>query len=175
MIEVAIRRLVEELEGSAICLAPLFRLKPLLVPMPPSAPVLPGGLWVPKRICEALVARGLGARVAPLLVRRYAIPKSAYAAQGKRPTVKIHSESLEVREGRALSTEPILLVDDVVTKGAALMGAASALAEAMPACDITAFALVRTMGLVLDVERLREPCLGLIRKNSEATDVQREP
>ncbi len=175
MIEYAVRRLVEALEGSAACLTPLFRLRPLLVPMPPSAPVLPGGLWVPRRICEALVARGLGARAAPLLARRYAIPKSAYAARGERPTVRVHRDSLEVRGARALSAEPILLVDDVVTKGAAIMGAAEAISTAMPACEITAFALVRTMGLVADIENLVEPCVGTIRISGTAGDLRREP
>ena len=175
MIDFAIRRLVEELGGSAACLNPLFQQKPLLVPVPPSAPVLRGGLWIPRRICEALVARGLGTRVAPLLDRRYAIPKSAYAAQGKRPTVKVHGASLDVQGARGLAAEPILLVDDVITRGAALFGAAAALVAAMPACDIAAFALVRTMGFVPDVERLVDPCIGTIRIEPTTGDVHREP
>ena len=175
IIDFAVRRLVEELDGSAACLHRLFRQKPLLVPMPPSAPVLSGGLWVPKRICEALVAHGLGARVAPLLARRYAIPKSAYASQGKRPTVKIHEASLEVLGARALAATPILLVDDVITKGAALMGAGIVLGGAMPACEIVAFALVRTMGLIPDVEKLVEPCFGTIRMVPTSGDVHRSP
>lgn len=175
MIDFTVRRLVEELERTAAWLHPIFQQKPLLVPVPPSAPVLPGGLWIPKRICEALVSRGLGTRVTPLLDRRYAIPKSAYAAQGKRPTVKVHEASIEVQGARGLTAEPILLVDDVVTKGAALFGAAAALAARMPACDLAAFALVRTMGFVPDLDRLVSPCIGTIRMEPMTGDVNREP
>jgi hypothetical protein len=175
MIDFAVRRLVEELERSATCLHPIFQHKPMLVPVPPSAPVLRGGLWIPKRICEALLAHGLGSRATPLLGRRYAIPKSAYAAQGKRPTVKVHEASLEVQGTRGLAAEPILLVDDVVTKGAALFGAAAALAALMPACDLAAFALVRTMGFVPDIDRLVSPCIGTIRMEPMTGDVHREP
>jgi hypothetical protein len=45
--------------------------------------------------------------------------------------------------------------------------------EAFPKADIRAFALVRTMGLILDVERLFDPCEGVIRWNGR--DAYREP
>ncbi|MBK8596373.1 MAG: hypothetical protein IPN83_12500 [Holophagales bacterium] len=66
-------------------------------------------------------------------------------------------------------------MDDVVTKGAAIMGAAEAISTAMPACEITAFALVRTMGFVSDIDRLVDPCVGTIRFIGTGGDVQREP
>ncbi len=89
--------------------------------------------------------------------------------------MKVHEASLEVKGARGLAAGPILLVDDVITKGAALFGAAAALAALMPACDIAAFALVRTMGFVPDIDRLVSPCNGTIRMEPTAGDVYREP
>lgn len=175
MIDFAIRRLVEELGAGAACLAPLFRARPILVPVPPSAPVLAGGLWIPRRICEEMRARGLGTDVVPLLRRRHAIPKSAYAPPGKRPTLRTHEDSLELSGAPPMAAERLLLVDDVVTKGAALLGAASVLSAAMAGCELSAFALVRTMGLVPDVERLVDPCLGKVARTPDGLDAHREP
>jgi adenine/guanine phosphoribosyltransferase-like PRPP-binding protein len=56
----------------------------------------------------------------------------------------------------------ITLVDDVVTKGATLLAAASLLAQAFPEAEIQAFALIRTMGLVPEVERIVDPVVGRI-------------
>jgi hypothetical protein len=41
------------------------------------------------------------------------------------------------------------------------------LQDAFPAAQIRAFALVRTMGFVLDVPRLFDPCEGEIHWNGE--------
>ena len=56
----------------------------------------------------------------------------------------------------------ITIIDDVVTKGATLLAAASLLANAFPDARVRAFALVRTMGLVPDIERIVEPVVGRI-------------
>jgi hypothetical protein len=55
------------------------------------------------------------------------------------------------------------LVDDVVTKGRTLLAAAARVQEAFPCAEIRAFALIRTMGLTRNVERLVDPCIGEIR------------
>jgi hypoxanthine phosphoribosyltransferase len=72
---------------------------------------------------------------------------------------------------RAATT--ILLIDDVITKGRTLAAAAIRLQEAFPKADIRAFALIRTMGFVLDIPRLLEPCQGVIHWNGE--DAYRAP
>ena len=51
----------------------------------------------------------------------------------------------------------ILVVDDFVTKGATLYAAAALVAQALPSSDVHAFALVRTMGLVPEIEDLVGP------------------
>ena len=56
-----------------------------------------------------------------------------------------------------------LLVDDFVTKGRTILAAASVLNTAFPDAQIQAFAVVRTMGLVPDVEKIRWPVEGEIR------------
>jgi hypothetical protein len=54
-----------------------------------------------------------------------------------------------------------------------LLAAASRLHEAFPAAQIRAFALVRTMGLIPQVEHLLDPCQGEIRWQSG--DAYRSP
>ena len=55
-------------------------------------------------------------------------------------------------------------MDDVVTKGATFLGAASRLAEVWPDADVRCFALVRTLGFQPDIERLVEPVVGSVRR-----------
>jgi len=61
-----------------------------------------------------------------------------------------------------------LLVDDIVTKGSTLVGAASRLQEAFPGLGVRGFALVRTRGLIEEVEALVEPCVGTIRFDGQS-------
>jgi adenine/guanine phosphoribosyltransferase-like PRPP-binding protein len=69
--------------------------------------------------------------------------------------------------------ERITVVDDVVTKGATLLAAASRLAEAFPNAEVLAFAILRTMGRVGNIEKIVDPCRGeLIWRGS---DVDRQP
>ena len=58
----------------------------------------------------------------------------------------------------------ITIVDDVITKGSTLLGAASRLAEAYPEARLAAFALVRTKSRQPEVERIDDPCLGKIQR-----------
>jgi adenine/guanine phosphoribosyltransferase-like PRPP-binding protein len=66
----------------------------------------------------------------------------------------------------------ITLVDDVVTKGATLLAAASLVAEAFPGIDVRAFTLVRTMGLVPEIERIVDPVFGRIKTDRGGADRQ---
>lgn len=145
----------------------------VLVPTPRSAPLRPGALWPGRRICEEIETRGLGKAVLPCIERRTAVQKSAFAARGERPTPQTHFESLRVT-GELLSAGRLLLVDDFVTKGATLLAAASLLKATYPKADIACFALVRTMGLVPEVEGTVAPCVGTIRLSSWG-DALREP
>lgn len=143
-----------------------------LVPIPGRAPVLPGGFWGPARIAEALQKAGLAGAVWPTLVRAHAIPKSAFAQRGERPTLRTHLDSLAVTD-RLPPTPHIVLVDDFVTKGRTLLTAAQRLANDVPGLDISAFAVVRTLGLVPDIDRIWNPVQGDICE--ENGDAQRIP
>jgi hypoxanthine-guanine phosphoribosyltransferase len=90
----------------------------------------------------------------------------------ERPTVQQHYRSFAVIPSSSIPTA-VVLIDDVITKGRTLVAAAMRLHEAFPKADIRAFALVRTMGFVLDVERLFDPCEGEIHWNGE--DAYRNP
>jgi len=134
----------------------------ILVPVPGSAPQACGTTSTPQALAQALLSVGLGGGVWMGLRRVVAVPKSATAAGGRRPSVAAHYASFAV-EHRVDAVPKLLLVDDVITKGRTLAAAASRLQEAHPEARIGAFALLRTMGFVADVARLVDPCIGEIR------------
>src|SRR5262249_15175390 len=104
--------------------------------------------------------------------RATAVPKSAIAAPGKRPSVEDHVASFSV-ERDLDSPKRITLVDDVVTKGVTVLAAASVVKSVFPDTDVRAFAVVRTMGLVPEVDALVDPCTGRIWR--EHGVVKRDP
>jgi hypothetical protein len=144
----------------------------VLVPVPGSAPCVAGSMWTAEHLAIALANEGLGRASWAGLRRVRAVPKSATAAPGERPTVNLHYESFVV-EHQTMTPEGILLIDDVVTRGRTLLAAASRMHEAFPSARIRAFALVRTMGLVSCVQRLLHPCKGEIKWR--AGDAHRSP
>jgi hypothetical protein len=66
-----------------------------------------------------------------------------------------------------------VLVDDVITKGRTLLAAAMRLQVDLPPAEITAFALVRTLGFIEQLQHLTEVCHGCVRW--AAGDARREP
>ncbi|MHB1047516.1 MAG: hypothetical protein ACYC4P_16055 [Thermoanaerobaculia bacterium] len=174
MIDFAVRRLLEELPGSP--LASFFPAGATIVPVPRSAPIKDAhALWIPRRIADGLVSCDIGAAVEPLLIRTSAVRKSAWSTPGNRPSLEDHVASLDVAPTPPLgSPDDIVLVDDVVTKGATLLASASVLSKAFPSARIRAFALIRTMGLVPDVDRILSPCTGAISRLRDGT-VDRRP
>lgn len=146
-----------------------------LVPVPRSAPIKdPDTLWPPLRICQELHAQELGGRILPCLTRKRAVQKAAYAAPGGRPTAQMHLESMAMQEQRALDkAERITVIDDFVTRGDTLLAAASLVQWAFPDALVQAFAIVRTLGLVPEIDRIIHPCVGRIRRNGD--EAEREP
>ena len=141
----------------------------VLVPAPRSSLLLPGAHWPALELAAALAAERLGARVLPCLERVQAVPKAAFAAPGHRPTALEHYETIACTR----SVPPpaaSLLVDDIVTKGATLLGSASRLLEVFPGVRIAAFTAMRTLGLQPDIEELVAPCIGTIRWDGHDAD-----
>jgi hypothetical protein len=154
-------RVRRELEGGA-ALAGFLGPNSVLVPVPGSAPSCADDFLIAERLAAAFIAEGLGKSIWRGVRRVRRVRKSATAPPGSRPTVAEHYASFAVECGVA-APERIILVDDVVTKGRTLLAAATRLREAFPACDIQAFALLRTLGLGQKVDRLLAPCVGEIR------------
>lgn len=143
-------------------LASFFAENTTLVPTPRSAPLLEGQLWPAERICNSLQQHGAAPYVERLLRREVAVPKSAIAAPGERPGPDTHFETMAIDPQLAVPAS-ITVVDDVVTRGSTLIAAVSLLAEHFPDIEVRGFAVVRTMGLVPDVERIHAPAVGTIR------------
>ncbi len=172
----AIEYVVARLQQQGAVFHDLIAPDVVLVPCPRSAPFPPGQrpvLWVPMRICEALKAAGYGSAVRPWLERKEAVPKSAFAGPGARPSARQHFETMSIMPTLDRPAR-ITVVDDVVTKGATLLAAASLVAQAFPGAEVRAFALVRTEGFVPDIASMVDPVVGRITlKRSDR--VYREP
>jgi predicted amidophosphoribosyltransferase len=146
----------------------------VLMPVPASTPRKDTkALWVGERICKALLDEGLAPSMLPNIVRDHQVPKSAFQAPGNRPSVKTHYDSISVHD-ELLKPSRILLVDDIVTKGCTLLACASRVHNVFPEAEVRAFAMIRTMGLVPDIDKTKDPCVGLISAK-EGDDAYRTP
>lgn len=141
--------------------ARIFEKSPIMVPIPNSSLMRSGTLWVPQRLANALKKKDLGKSVETCIERAIALPKSATSSAPNRPKAAQHFESMLVQK---IFPEPeeILLVDDVVTRGATLLGAANRLAEAFPKAHIRAFAAMRTVSLPNVFTSTLDPVMGTI-------------
>lgn len=153
--------------------AAFFQPTTVLVPTPKSSLMKPHTLWVPDRLAAALVGRGLGKEVARCLKRSQSVPKAAFSAAEDRPLPDRHYKSMKV-QGRLFEPDEILLVDDVITRGATLLGAANRLIDVFPKAHIRAFAAMRTISSPDDFENVYHPVVGTI-KLRELGDTLRRP
>lgn len=143
-------------------LASCFGPEVTLIPIPRSAPLVPGGLWPTKVIAEELVANGMGAEVLPCLLRTQAIQKSATAGAGQRATPEKHFDTVAVdQQMRLRKPSRITLVDDVITRGATFIGIIRHIETAFPHVPIDCFAVIRTMSGV-EVTKIFDPIEGTI-------------
>jgi hypothetical protein len=136
----------------------------ILVPVPRSAPLSePEALWPGRLICEGLIERGLGKEVLPCVERTEAVPKSAFAERGGRPTTERHLETMRI-ERALFAPRRITLVDDIVTIGRTILAAGSHVRAANPDAELRAFALIHTYGLTGDVEKIEMPYVGALKR-----------
>ena len=134
-----------------------------LVPMPGHALRGGDGLWVSLLIANALAERALGQEVEVLLERTQRVRKSATAPRGQRPGPLDHYQSL-LATRNLHSPQNITIVDDVVTRGATMLGAAARLREAFPDASVRGFAMVRTQS-TLGEAGIQDPQLCMIRRD----------
>lgn len=163
-----------ERRRSELPFSSFFRTDTVLVPLPRSSLLQPDSLWVPERIANALVRRRFGVRVLSCLTRARAVRKSATSQVGQRPTPTEHFESLAV-QGSLGSTEDIVIVDDIVTRGHTMIGAANRLLEAFPSARIKAFAAMRTVSNWMEFSHIYDPQIGLIEYREDSDDCIRRP
>jgi predicted amidophosphoribosyltransferase len=134
----------------------------VLIPVPGSAPA-PGARCVAERVAGCLREVGLAADVWPVLQRRYAVRKSAFAAAGERPSVLEHYASFAAGHASWRGGLRLTLVDDVITRGRTLLAAAARIREAFPAAEVCAFALLRTLAPSETLRGVLDPCEGDVR------------
>lgn len=146
---------------SELPFASFFQPDTILIPTPKSSLMRQGALWVPQRIATALVKIGIGKDVASCLVRAEPVRKAAFCVAEERPTALEHYKSMSV-QGSLSPPAEILLIDDVVTRGATLIGAANRLLDAFPQTRIRAFAAMRTISNPNEFEKVYFPCVGTI-------------
>jgi phosphoribosylpyrophosphate synthetase len=134
----------------------IFDDNPVLVPATSTSLMKPDSLWVPLRIANALQEFGLGSQVSTCLRRTHPLPKAATSSSGNRPSAAEQYASQEVQK---LIDEPksIVIVDDVVTTGATLVGSAKLLAEVFPQTKISAFASLRTVTRPINFRGIEHP------------------
>jgi hypothetical protein len=159
----------------------------VLVPVPGSAPAQ-RACWVGGLLAWCLREVGLAAEVWPILRRRYAVRKSAFAAAGERPSVLEHHASFTIERASWDRTRMascgsvgesagnglrLTLVDDVITRGRTLLAAAARVREALPVAEVRAFALLRTLERGEVLHQILAPCDGEVRWQGE--DARRYP
>jgi len=150
-------RMCASLAGTA--LEGFFTSRTVIVPVPGSSVPQPNQLWVPKRIAEALVEAGIGANVWCCLNRVKRVRKSSNSAPADRPRALEHLESFTVELGLHAPDE-IVLVDDVVTRGATLMAAAMKLDARYPKTRIRGFAVMRAVSEPAEFVAIRSPVVA---------------
>jgi predicted amidophosphoribosyltransferase len=115
-----------------------------------------------------LIRNGFGKTVQECLKRVIPLPKSATSFAGDRPKAVQHCDSIEIE---SISPEPeeILLIDDIVTRGATFLGSANKLKVVFPRSHVRAFAAMRTISSPGEFKRIIDPCLGNITLEGQET------
>ncbi|MCP4407316.1 MAG: hypothetical protein GY807_06050 [Gammaproteobacteria bacterium] len=145
-------------------LQPFLNPKVTLVPAPRSAPLAQGALWPAKVIADILAGGGYGSSVLPAIDRVTAVKKSSSSSKAAgRPLIHEHVASMRVNPGGGLfPPEQITIVDDVLTMGRMSAACAELLRCAYPEAEIRMFAMIRTQGMVENIDKIFDPSVGVI-------------
>lgn len=136
-----------------------FSPETILVPVPGSTLTKPHTPWVPRSLAEAMEKQKLGTCV-PCLRRAIPIQKSSHSVT--RPDPDKHYQTMSAK---CMLEEPksIMLVDDVVARGATFLGATRRVTELHPNADIRAFAAMGTVSVEGEFCDVMDPRHGTIR------------
>ena len=157
-----INKALQYLERHGIqVLRPFLNPEVTLVPVPRSAPLLENALWPAKVIADVLASNGYGKEVRALIERTVAVRKSSTSPAAQRPLIPKHMMSMQVHVDM-FQPDTITLVDDVLTKGSTTVACANLLQERLPAATIRIFAMIRTQGLIDEIEEIVDPSVGRI-------------
>ena len=171
MSEFIAKNLKEELDS--LPFATLFGKDVSLVPVPKSSLMTLGALWVPQRLVNALCKFNLG-RELNCLIRKEAVSPAHLTKPEDRPKPLDHYRTIDVQKKIGEPPKNILLIDDIITRGATLLGAASRLNEAFPNIPISAFVVMRTISNPDEFEKINSPVVGKISLNPSGS-THRDP
>ncbi|MGC8773478.1 MAG: phosphoribosyltransferase [Conexivisphaera sp.] len=146
----------------------------VLIPVPKSSLMKPGDLWVPLEIAGCMEKEGLG-RVQVALERVKSVPRSATSAPKDRPLPRAHYESLGIVKRRIPDGAFVVLVDDIVTRGHTMFGAAMRILDEYPGVTVVGFAAMRTVSNPSEFRNLYDPVRGEIVYREERGDTLRRP
>lgn len=150
----------------------MFQGAPVLVPAPRSAPMVDGGLWPTKILCDHMVRAGLGKSVKEYVIRAKKVPKSSsFSSAEQRPSCNTHYDSLSVVSPEAF-IDRMILVDDVFTLGRTSCACVRRLKEIYPDADISVFAAMRTRGFVEELADIVKPSYSTMAYNSQYDKVR---
>jgi hypothetical protein len=141
----------------------IFEDDPILVPVPKSSLMRSDDLWVPQRLAIELSKRGCGGDIVECLFRRVPLRKSATSDPKDRPTAPQHFNSIGIQTNLISNPTEILLVDDIITRGATTLGAANRLYMAFPNAKIRVFAAIRTVSYPDKFENIYDARFGTIK------------
>jgi len=140
----------------------------LAIPIPSSSLKQPGSLRIPYELGLALREVGLVGEVLELAERMSALPKSAASLPGKRSKAIDHFNTVQVTK-KLIAPSWILLVDDVITRGATMLGIAGRVMEAYPGIPVLGFAAMRALSQPDPFVRLVDPCRGRVSLSGDQT------
>lgn len=140
----------------------IFADKPVLVPLTSTALKPPGSLWPAMNLASALTKQGLGSTVSESLKRIQTIPKAATSTSGNRPKADLQKQSQQVQKTLPGEPRSIVLVDDVTTSGATMIGSAQLLREVYPKALVRGFVAIRTVSDPEKFKKIEEPIFDRI-------------
>lgn len=133
----------------------------ILIPVPRSTLLVPGGLWPSLLLANAFLEHGYAKSVSTCLKRVKPLAKSSnFTSSSDRPSVQVQLDTLEVTP-ELLDGISITLIDDVITAGRTAYACATKLKQAYPDTDVRVFSVIRTISFS-SIDTIVEKCIGKI-------------